>query len=65
VQPARPIAKPVQREVEPPPAPASNLIKVTPDVIETLRNNEPLIKGLMDELGAQIVKIEVPEAASS
>ena len=50
---------------EPPPVPVANLVKVTPDVVETLRNNEPLIKGLMDELGAQVVKIEAPETVSS
>jgi hypothetical protein len=57
--------KPVQREVEMPAAPVANLVKVTPEVIETLRNNEPLIKGLMDELGAEIVKIESPETVTS
>jgi hypothetical protein len=65
------VARPVQREVESPPppampaAPAPNLIKVTPEVVESLRNREPLIKGLMDELGAQIVKIESPEPAAA
>ena len=59
------VVKTVQREIEAPPAPAPNLIKVTPEVIEILRNNEPLIKGLMDELGAQIVKIESPEPAAA
>jgi hypothetical protein len=59
-------ARPVQREIEPPPpAPAQSLMKITPEVIETLRNNEPLIKGLMDELGAQIVKIESPETVNT
>ncbi|MEA2736470.1 MAG: polymerase subunit gamma/tau, partial [Humisphaera sp.] len=58
-------AKPAAREIEPPApvAPVANLVKVTPELIESLRNSEPLIKGLMDELGAQIVKIESPEAA--
>ena len=57
--------KPVQREIEMPAAPAPNLVKITPEVIENLRNSEPLIKGLMDELGAQIVKIESPEPAAA
>ena len=54
---------PVRKQVEAPPAPApaANLLKVTPELVETLRNSEPLIKGLMDELGAQIVKVEAPE----
>jgi DNA polymerase-3 subunit gamma/tau len=66
VEPARPVARPVQRQAEPPPpsAAAANLIKITPELIETLKTNEPLIKGLIDELGAQIVKIEAPEPVS-
>jgi DNA polymerase-3 subunit gamma/tau len=42
---------------EPSPAPAAPAIKLTPELIESLRN-EPLIKSLMDNMGATIVKVE-------
>jgi DNA polymerase-3 subunit gamma/tau len=52
----RPVSKPVAQPVveEPPPVPA---VKLTPELVETLRN-EPLVKALMDNLGATIVKVE-------
>ena len=37
------------------PAPA---VRVTPELVEALRAKEPLVKALMDELGAQIIKVE-------
>jgi DNA polymerase-3 subunit gamma/tau len=43
-------------------APPANTVKVTPELIESLRSSEPLIRGLMDELGATIVKVEPAEA---
>ncbi|HEX8521330.1 MAG TPA: DNA polymerase III subunit gamma/tau [Tepidisphaeraceae bacterium] len=55
---ARPQPKPVQRDLQLPPEPAANLIKPTPELIESLRTSEPLIKDLMDGFGATIVKIE-------
>jgi hypothetical protein len=67
----RPVARqqPVKREVvrvpvEPPlpAAPAPAAIRITPELKESLRNSEPLIKSLMDELGADIVKVESPES---
>ena len=64
----------VRREVQPsrrtedaqPSIPAANVatanvIRVTPELIESLRNSEPMIKAVMDELGADIVKVEAPE----
>ena len=42
---------------EPPPAPAAPTIKITPELIETLRE-EPLVKALMDQMAAQVVKVE-------
>ena len=42
---------------EPPPAPAAPTIKITPELIETLRK-EPLVKALMDQMAAQVVKVE-------
>jgi len=33
-------------------------VKITPELIESIRSAEPLVKALMDELGAQIVKVE-------
>jgi hypothetical protein len=33
-------------------------------LVETLKAREPLIKGLIDELGAQVVKVEAPEPAA-
>jgi len=65
-QSARPAA-PVRREIprpEPaaqPVAPAANLIKVTPELVENLRQSEPLIRDLMDQFGAQVVKVESAE----
>jgi hypothetical protein len=50
--PSRPAAGPVAEE---PPSPPS--VKVTPELVETLRN-EPLVRALMDNLGATIVKVE-------
>ena len=41
-----------------------NIIRVTPELKESLRNSEPLIKSLMEELGADIVKIEPAENPS-
>ena len=40
------------------PAPAAPVVKITPELIESIRTAEPLVKALMDELGAQIVKVE-------
>jgi len=42
----------------PPPAPAAPSVKVTPELIESIRASEPLVKALMDELGATIIKVE-------
>ena len=33
-------------------------VKITPELIESIRTAEPLVKALMDELGATIVKVE-------
>jgi hypothetical protein len=38
--------------------PAPPVVKITPELIESIRSAEPLVKALMDELGAQIVKVE-------
>ena len=54
---AAPRSAPQPAPAEPPPAPAAPAIKLTPELIESLRN-EPLIKSLMDNLGATIVKVE-------
>jgi hypothetical protein len=45
----------VTRPAAPPPTPA---VKITPELIESIRAAEPLVRALMDELGAQIVKVE-------
>ena len=48
------------RSVVPPaqePIPTSPAVKLTPELIESLRN-EPLVKALMDQMGAQVVKVE-------
>jgi len=31
---------------------------VTPELVQSLREKEPLVRALMDELGAQIIKVE-------
>ena len=57
--------EPVRLESPPTPQPQpAPTLKITPELIESLRTSEPLIKGLIDDLGATIVKVEPPEAAS-
>jgi hypothetical protein len=54
---ATPLNAPVRREIPaPPPAPAAS--RPTPEQIEALRASDPLIKALMDEMGATIMKVE-------
>jgi DNA polymerase III gamma/tau subunit len=61
---ATPTRAPVRREIPvratpvPPSEPAAPAIRITSELREQLRNSEPLIKTLMDELGAEIVKVE-------
>ena len=57
--PARPTprAAPQPAPLETPSAPAAPSVKLTPELIESLRG-DPLIKSLMDNLGATIVKVE-------
>jgi hypothetical protein len=31
---------------------------VTPELVQSIRENEPLVRTLMDALGAQIIKVE-------
>jgi DNA polymerase-3 subunit gamma/tau len=54
-------APPPSRSVPAPqpaaPVPQTPAVKLTPELIESLRN-EPLVKALMDQMGAQIVKVE-------
>jgi hypothetical protein len=52
--PARPSSPPPPAED---PVLATPAVKLTPELIESLRN-EPLIKALMDQMGAQVVKVE-------
>jgi hypothetical protein len=61
--PLPPPAPDVQRrsaspEATRPIAPPAPVVKITPELIESIRGAEPLVKALMDELGAQIVKVE-------
>jgi hypothetical protein len=49
----RPAAAPQAPAPPQPPA-----VKLTPELIESIRDSEPLVKALMDELGAQIIKVE-------
>ena len=66
VAPAAPAAPERQppsrgRPAPDPPAPAAPpvpAVKITPELVESIRTAEPLVKALMDELGAQIVKVE-------
>lgn len=55
-------AAPSTARIEPqriePAAPPTPTIKVTPDLVASLRESEPLVKELMDKLGAQIIKVE-------
>jgi DNA polymerase-3 subunit gamma/tau len=55
--PAAQISAPVRREIPaPPPAPAAS--RPTQEQIDALRASDPLVKALMDEMGAHIMKIE-------
>jgi hypothetical protein len=56
-QTARPAATRLE-QVAPPPAPATASIRITPELIQSLRESEPLVKTLMDDLGATIIKVE-------
>jgi len=51
------VTRPAAAVVAPPP-PAAPVVKITPELIESIRSAEPLVRALMDELGAQIVKVE-------
>jgi hypothetical protein len=52
-----PAIAPVRREIPaPPPAPAAT--RPTQEQIDALRSSDPLIKALMDDMGATIMKIE-------
>jgi DNA polymerase-3 subunit gamma/tau len=53
-RPARPAPR-LQREVEVPSAPMQ---RVTPEMVESLRAEQPLVKALMDSLGGQVIKVE-------
>jgi DNA polymerase-3 subunit gamma/tau len=46
---------PPPREPDPPAAPVQ---RVTPELVESIRSTQPLVKALMDELGAQVIKVE-------
>ncbi len=56
-KPAR-IAPPAAAPASPSPTPAPDSVRITPELIETIRANEPLVKALMDQLGATIVKVD-------
>jgi DNA polymerase-3 subunit gamma/tau len=51
------MSTPVRREIPAPP-PASAASRPTQEQIDALRESDPLIKALMDEMGANIMKIE-------
>jgi DNA polymerase-3 subunit gamma/tau len=54
--PPAPARQPVPIPV--PQSPVPPAVKVTPELIESIRASEPLVKALMDELGATIIKVE-------
>jgi DNA polymerase III gamma/tau subunit len=54
-QARRPAPPPPPREPDPPAAPVQ---RVTPELVESIRSTQPLVKALMDELGAQVIKVE-------
>jgi DNA polymerase III gamma/tau subunit len=49
----RPAPAPAPREPDPVP-----VQRVTPEMVENLRATQPLVKALMDDLGAQVIKVE-------
>jgi DNA polymerase-3 subunit gamma/tau len=53
--PSTPAPPPPPAAPAAPPAPS---IRITPELVQTIRESEPLIRDLMDKLGAQIVKVE-------
>jgi DNA polymerase-3 subunit gamma/tau len=57
---ARPVRREAVRATPIPPSadPVAPSVRITPELREQLRNSEPLIKTLMDDLGAEIVKVE-------
>jgi hypothetical protein len=44
--------------IAPPAPPGPPAVKVTPELVESLRSDQPLVKALMDNLGATIIKVE-------
>jgi len=55
--PSRTAAKATPPSPEQPAAPSQPAVKLTPELIDSLRN-DPLVKALMDQMGAQVVKVE-------
>jgi DNA polymerase-3 subunit gamma/tau len=61
-----PPALPVRREIrstaapvpQPPPRPVQPEVRITPELRDELKNANPLIRTLIDDLGAEIVKVE-------
>jgi hypothetical protein len=52
-------SRPAPAPAPEPPAPIGPpAIKITPDLVDSIRNAEPLVKELMERLGAQIIKVE-------
>src|SRR4051812_12762954 len=53
--PARPAPSAPARP-EPPPGPPA--VRITPELVQSLRESQPLIRAVMDRLGAQVIKVE-------
>jgi DNA polymerase III subunit gamma/tau len=53
---ARPAPTAPVRPPEPPPGPPA--VRVTPELVQSLRESQPLIKAVMDRLGGQVIKVE-------
>ncbi len=59
----RPRSTVLSGAAQPPPlaapaAPPAASIRITPELVQAIRESDPLIRDLMDKLGAQIVKVE-------
>ena len=52
---ARPTSAPPSRP-EPPPGPPA--VRITPELVQSLRESQPLIRAVMDRLGGQVIKVE-------
>jgi hypothetical protein len=53
-----PRARPPPAPVRPAPPPGPPAVRITPELVQSLRESQPLIRAVMDRLGGQVIKVE-------